>query len=151
MKRHESLLLIAREHHESLVLARRLVTGTGSAGSGWPAAAAAQAQALAAFHERHLRRHFLAEEQVVFPAAQDCGAEAVAMAERLAAEHRQMTSRIRELAADDAVDAAALAAFGELLNAHVRLEDRQFFPLLEAGLPPARLLRLQAGLEALYR
>lgn len=151
MKRHDSLLLVAREHHESLVIARRLVTGRASAGSDWPDSPAAQAQALAQFHERHLRRHFAAEEQAVFPAAREIGAEAMALAERLAAEHRQMSAWIGELAADAAVDAAALAAFGELLNAHVRLEDRQFFPMLETGLEPARLLRLQADLEALYR
>lgn len=151
MKRHDSLLLVAREHHESLVLARRLMTGGGSAGSGWPADPPAQARSLAAFFEQHLRRHFAVEDQVVFPAALECGDEAGALVQRLAQEHRQMTELIRELAAAAVVEAGALAAFGTLLNAHVRLEDRNLFPLMEAGLPAGRLMRLQADVESLYR
>lgn len=151
MKRHDSLLLVAREHHDSLVMARRLVTGKGSKGSGWPAEPAAQAQALLEFYRVNLERHFAAENKFVFQAALECdAAEVGAMIEKLMQEHEYMTRRIQEMAADPEVETADLVAFGQLLNDHVRMEDRQLFPAMEAELSVERLARMEAELEKHY-
>jgi iron-sulfur cluster repair protein YtfE (RIC family) len=37
-----------------------------------------------------------------------------------------------------------------LLNAHIRLEDRQLFPMMETGMPADALLDLQQLVEARY-
>jgi len=151
MKRHDSLLLVAREHHDSLVMARRLMTGKGSAGSGWPEDPVAQAQLMADFYKANLERHFAAENRIVFPAALECGSVEVAeMVEQLKREHEQMTATISRLAGAAVVEAAALEELGKLLNAHVRMEDRQLFPLIEAGLSAGRLARLEADIAAVY-
>jgi hypothetical protein len=56
--------------------------------------------------------------------------------------------RLRRAAADG--DASArLAAAGELLEAHIRLEERQLFPLIEELVPDDELARLAlAGRDA---
>lgn len=151
MKRHDSLLLVAREHHDSLVMARRLMTGKGSAGSGWPEDPVARARLMADFYADNLKRHFAAENRLVFPAALECGSvEAAGMVQQLMQEHEQMTTLIGQLASAAAVEPAALAELGTLLNTHVRMEDRQLFPMIEAGLSAERLARLEADIAAMY-
>ncbi len=62
-----------------------------------------------------------------------------------------MAELVHELTTNAEVTADSLAAFGALLNAHIRLEDRTLFPLMEARLPPDALSRLQDAVESLYR
>jgi iron-sulfur cluster repair protein YtfE (RIC family) len=114
----------------------------------WPANPAAQARALAEFLERHLRPHFAVEERIVFPAAREAGADVARLVSQLVVEHRSMIEAVQSLAADNVATAERLAAFGERLNAHIRLEDRTLFPLMETRLPAAALARLQAEVEA---
>jgi hemerythrin-like domain-containing protein len=45
-------------------------------------------------------------------------------------------------AAAGIADREALAAAGELLDAHIRLEERQLFPLIEELVPDDELARL---------
>ena len=44
-------------------------------------------------------------------------------------------------------DPAALHELGSLLADHVRLEERELFPLIEAALPAATLVALATALE----
>ncbi|MEZ5561986.1 MAG: hemerythrin domain-containing protein [Gammaproteobacteria bacterium] len=149
-KRHPALIPVAREHHECLILAQRLMGKTRVSDSDWPHDPVQQAATLAGFFERHLRQHFAIEEALVFPAACGAGSEAGALVLQLLDEHRDMAARIEQMAANPQVVATELAAFGELLNAHIRLEDRQLFPLMEAGMPADALLELQRCVESRY-
>jgi hypothetical protein len=57
----------------------------------------------------------------------------------------QLEGLARKLAiavAAGVVDREALAAAGELLDAHIRLEERQLFPLIEELVPDGELRRL---------
>ena len=121
MKRHPQLQPLSDDHHAALVLARDLRR----AGEGADAAALAAlwggAQARFA---RELEPHFRVEERVLFPALEAAGEPALAL--RAVREH----ARLRELIAG-AGGAAPAVAFGELLHAHVRFEERELFPLAE--------------------
>lgn len=150
-KRHPALVPVARDHHECLILARRLAQGTAASADSWPAEPASQARLVTDFFRHHLERHFVVEEQVIFPAARAMGPEAGALVSRLVNEHRHMAQRVHAMGPGATVTAADLVAFGTLLNAHIRLEDRTLFPLMEAGLAPESLLQLQAKVAALYR
>ncbi|MCL4791114.1 MAG: hemerythrin domain-containing protein [Gammaproteobacteria bacterium] len=149
-KRHPALIPVAREHHECLILAQRLMRGARVPDGDWPRDPVQQAAMLAEFFKRHLRQHFAIEEALVFPAACSAGSEAGALVLQLLDEHRDMESRVEQLAANPQVMATELAAFGELLNAHIRLEDRQLFPLMEAGMSADALLELQRRIESHY-
>ena len=149
-RRHPALIPVARDHHECLILAQRLMHGTTASERDWPREAAPQAALLARFFERHLRDHFAAEEDLVFPAARSAGGEAESLVVQLLAEHREMAGLVEQLAVNLQVTAAELAAFGQLLNDHIRLEDRQLFPLMEAQMQADALLDLQQRVEARY-
>lgn len=127
MQRDPALVPLARDHHAALVLARRASRATA-------AEAAALAAELAAWFAAELDAHFQLEEARLLPALAARGAaEAVARTE---AEHGTLRALAARLAAGDD---AALASFGTALNAHVRYEDRELFPLAEALIPSAEL------------
>lgn len=149
-RRHPALIPVARDHHECLILAQRLMRGATAADREWPREPVAQAALLAGFFRRHLQAHFAVEEALVFPAARAAGPAAEALVAQLLDEHRKMAGLVAQLAANLQVTAAELAAFGELLNAHIRLEDRQLFPMMETGMPADALLDLQQLVEARY-
>jgi len=149
-RRHPALIPVARDHHECLILAQRLMHGTTASERDWPREPVPQAALLARFFARHLRAHFAAEEDLVFPAARSAGSEAEILVVQLLAEHREMAVLVEQLAENPQVTAAELGAFGKLLNDHIRLEDRQLFPLLETELGPEALLELQRVVESRY-
>ena len=125
MKRSPELTPLSREHHTALARAlglRRAEPDT-------------VADAVAAFREFFAtkgERHFAKEEELLLPAL---GPGDEALADRLRAEHAE----VRRLAAELGDDVAAARELGELLNDHVRFEERELFPHLEATLDPARL------------
>ncbi len=124
--------------------------GTKASDKDWPREPVQQAATLAAFFERHLRQHFRIEEEIVFPPACSAGGEAEILVAQLLDEHRQMAGLVERLAVNPQVTAAELAAFGQLLNDHIRLEDRQLFPLMETQMSADALLDLQQRVESCY-
>lgn len=164
-KRHPSLVPVARDHLQSLVVAANLLRTSHGAADRWPADPAAQAERLRAFHDEHLRSHFAVEEALVFPFARAHVPDGATLVGRLVDEHRELERRIGALGGDGAgggrsgdgtgatgaaVDPADLVALGALLKAHVRAEDRTLFPLIESHAPEAALAELRREIEARY-
>jgi hemerythrin-like domain-containing protein len=134
MKRSRELIVLTREHHHALVLARRAIDGARDA-----AAVRELAAGLADIFARELEPHFQIEEQTLLPPMRDAGEHA--RVARTLDEHR----RLRALAqAVGQGDLDSLAPFGRLLEAHVRFEERELFPLAEAILPAAALAAVAA-------
>ncbi len=116
MRRDPRLVPLSREHHAALRLGRSLMSGGAS-------------DALRAMLPA-LRDHFAEEERSFLPLLD--GRQETALASRLRAEH----------AALDRLFAAALrgeqeAEAGKALIAHVRFEERELFPAIEAALEGA--------------
>lgn len=138
MKRNQALIPLSREHHAALVLARRAV-----AASRDESAARELSAALPDIFARELEPHFQIEEQLLLPPLRDAGEHA--RVARTLDEHRQL----RALAhATGRAGPAGLASFGLLLEAHVRFEERDLFPLAEAILPAATLAAVTAHVAA---
>lgn len=83
-----------------------------------------------------LAPHFAIEEAQLAPLVDNT------LAERLLSEHRALE---RAIAAIARREAGALAFFAGLLEAHVRFEERVFFPECERHLPPGFGLDASAG------
>lgn len=148
MKRDASLAELSREHLPALTLAYRLRHGRSSnPAEFWPTDPAARRQQVLAFVRSELRRHFAAEEQVLIPLAAEL-ADAAPSA-RVLAEHRQFWERLAaiEAAAPEALP-PLLIALGELLEAHIRFEERVWFEQLQRELAPERLAAIGQALEA---
>jgi len=129
MKRHPQLLLLSREHHGALKLARyaRLAAESGS-----NAEIARLAQRVIELFASELDPHFQVEERDLLPLLAAAGEQS--LVERTLAEHvvlRELAGQLR------APDAATLARFAELLLAHVRFEERELFESAQHYLPHA--------------
>lgn len=124
MKRSPALLKLSREHHTALSLALRIEKATDAAAQDILLAT------LPGLFRGELEPHFQEEEKALLPQLAQAGE--AALVARTLEEHRQ----IRELVARMADgDRASLPAFGALLRAHVRFEERELFVTAQRVLP----------------
>lgn len=137
MKRAEALQPLSRDHLKSLLAAKRLREATD---------VVAAAQDFLAFWESEGRHHFRVEEEVLLPGwALHCRVDRVAVA-RMLEEHLAIRrGALRAVAAEASIE--ELAELGQLLDDHVRFEERELFPMIEEALDPDDLNRLAAAIE----
>jgi hemerythrin-like domain-containing protein len=124
MIRHHSLVTLSHDHHHGLIAAVRLKRGN-------PAyhASASVAESVEELWKRELEEHFEREERWLFPLASS--ERAREMVVRALDEHARMRSLVEEARRDDDVEAAA-RSLGELLESHIRFEERELFEVLQA-------------------
>ncbi len=132
MKRHPALVPLSHDHHEALVVARKLIRAT--------ATDAAEAfTALNAYWSADGEAHFRAEEAILFPAyARHCDRPDPLVAEALR-DHDAIRERVEALHRAAVERPSDLSELGGLLERHVRLEERELFPRIEAAIPAAEL------------
>jgi len=155
MKRHEGLVPLSHDHHQALLVALRLKKGgPSSPRDSWPADPAGQRKALSEFAERELLPHFILEEELLFPPCLSSGGDLGKAATDLESDHRTMRSLLAKMATAASGDLPALLSdFGNLLEVHIRKEERSFFPLVEEAIEKRELsidLDLLATKYALY-
>jgi hemerythrin-like domain-containing protein len=147
-KRHESLILLARDHHEALILALRLQQGTRALLRLWSHDPRRQAEHITAFYDEHLKLHFEKEETVLFPVARASIPSTQSIIDDLIKEHRLMEHSISGFRSPVMGSLGSeLQSFGQLLEHHVRTEDRTLFPLIESQAPQMVLDDIQTQLE----
>ena len=132
MKRHPALGGLSHDHHHELVQARRLLAAAEAGPDERLAAAAAYVDVF--FTETVA--HFRAEEERLFPAYVRAAGESVLL-RRILEEHMKLHGLVRALRAHVAAGDVAgdeLRALGGLLHDHVRAEERELFPAIEATL-----------------
>jgi hemerythrin-like domain-containing protein len=149
MKRHPSLRPFSDDHHQGLVNARRL-RRTASGEGGNPASTARD---FLDFWQRDTSHHFRKEEEVLLPVLARYGGD---FSERPILQMLTQHARIRGLAMQlsdeleqDEVREDTLRRLGEQLEAHIRLEEREVFPLIEETLPERALQEIFLRLEVI--
>ena len=143
MKRHQSLIPISRQHHGGLLTARLLQHGAPPY-KGMPATAAAKRDYVLQFYEEHLQPHFKLEEATVFAFAGNVSDNLKQQAAHLQAEHQQLAELIQALPqATETALPDQLHEVGQLLEQHIRQEERVFFEQLQQELPEAGLQHLE--------
>jgi hemerythrin-like domain-containing protein len=141
VKRSESLASPSRDHHQALVIARRLRRAG-------PNTAEDARRAFLSYWASHGRRHFRLEEEVLFPAYAAYGDAHHPLLVRALGDHVAIRHAAAVTASEPPPALAALNELGGRLDAHVRLEERELFPLIEQALPEHEL---EALAEALAR
>ena len=136
MKRHSGLRQLSRDHHQALVLARRLR----GPGEGEPALAAARDACAAA-----VGPHFAVEERELLPLCHGAGESLAGHAETVRQDHAALRALFAGLSSGSWPHAAG--ALAERLESHVRFEERVWFPALEAVLDEATLASLEWRLD----
>ncbi|MEA3144174.1 MAG: hypothetical protein QOG31_1498 [Thermoplasmata archaeon] len=123
MKRHPALQDLSRDHHVALLHARRL-RGE-DARMGLPEAR----RRFFLYHAGILRHHFTEEELALLPVLRD-----TTLRERFLREHRELEDAAVRLPNESDTFQRNL---GERLRAHVRFEEDELFPALQASLAAA--------------
>lgn len=140
MKRSPELTPLSHDHHQALFVAIELKRGED------PAAAA---EAFLEFWRSHGREHFRIEEELLLPAwLEGDGTADRALASRVLDEHLRIRCLARRLERET-LSVAELRELGATLERHVRFEERELFPLIEAGLDAEAIARLGAEIARL--
>jgi hypothetical protein len=103
--------------------------------------------AFMAFWRSHGRRYFRCEEEVLLPAYAEHGDPRHPLVARVLTDQVDMRWRAAQIERGPQNALPALKELGAQLAHHVRLEERELFPLIEQALEPAELERLAAALE----
>ena len=134
-RRHDSLIPLSREHHYGLMVCLRIHKGIEQhkANVDWLSERARKARL---FFESDLKSHFKTEEEIVFPAMSKI-TEAKPTIEQLIGEHRDLERLVHELRqAQGSQLALLLREFADLLESHIRKEERVLFPCYEQNISP---------------
>lgn len=124
MKRHPALVHLSHDHQHALVQARRL---RGATDGPDPVSASA---AFATFFAEVTVPHFREEEEELFPLASS-SEEARPLIVQALLEHQQLHALARQLERSQEGLPATMVEMADVLEQHVRLEERELFPLLE--------------------
>jgi hemerythrin-like domain-containing protein len=138
MKRSEALRALSHEHHQGLFVALQLKRARQETAS-------EARRAFLDFFEREGARHFRAEEEWLLPAYARHSAVDRPEIARVLTEHVELRRRGQDLESNADPDPAALRELGELLENHIRFEERVLFPMIEEVLPVDELERLGAA------
>jgi hemerythrin-like domain-containing protein len=140
MKRHPALAFLSRDHHHTLVMARRLRRATGATG----ATATVLLRDFREFWVTDEQLHFRAEEELLLPAYAAYGDPRDPAIVRMLVDHVLIRRDAHRLGCAPELD--VLHELGARLKGHVALEEHAVFPLIEQALPEHEL---QALLERL--
>jgi len=140
MKRHKSLYQLSHDHHHALVQALNL----DKAGAGGDRVRLREAAArFVDFCRSDLQRHFAQEEQVVLPLLAKYKAADAAEIRDTLEQHSDIARLIGELneklGRSETIEASQLANLAESLRSHIRYEESELFPAVEASVPEEEL------------
>lgn len=137
MKRHVALRQLSSDHHSGLVLARRVSKLAADSDL------AAAAQNLLTAWRAEIGPHFIAEEEWLLPLfARHTAPDHPLIVETLR-QHVMMRALLDEIEEGRAAPSLpVLQALGDALREHIRFEENELFPAIEAALPEAQLQRL---------
>ncbi len=141
MKRDLRLESLSRDHHHALVIAQVLQRAL-------PETTGVARDAFLAFWEESGRAHFRLEEEVLLPAYAGHGDPHHPLIARALCDHVEIRGRAYDLARDPRTPVSGLHVLGARLADHVRMEERELFPLIEQAMPEDALAALA---EALLR
>jgi hemerythrin-like domain-containing protein len=146
--RHSSLIPLSHDHHHGLALALRCrkqalgqLKPTGASGL------RERSKEFLAFYRDHLVEHFRAEEEILFPLLRSSVPQSEVIIDELKVEHDEIRRAVPQL--ETGIGTAKLIFdLGDLLERHIRKEERELFPLFERHVEKTRAESIEAELKA---
>lgn len=136
--RHPSLVPLSHDHHHGLALALRCrKQALGQIQPMGVAGLRERADEVVNFYENHLMAHFQAEEEVLFPFLRSLAPRSEPIIDILTREHHEIRAAMAQLAAGAGL-AKRVFDLGDLLERHIRREERELFPLFEQHATPSQ-------------
>ncbi len=137
IKRSKQLAPLSREHHDGLLFAWKIRQGLNNGTS-----FSKLREYTVWFWKNHIKPHFFQEEKILLPYMPS----AHPLAEQLKNEHAQIRELILHL--DKEADKQSFTILCDLLDKHIRFEERQLFGYLESSLTAEQLDEIYPQLEA---
>lgn len=129
MKRHHALYLLSHDHRQGLILAQLLKKGAPHY-KGMPSTLNGKKAYAISFYNSELIKHFNDEEKSLFPFVEGKNQEIDKLISELIPEHRKIELCVKNL--EDSPDLEDLLdELGNLLEKHIRREERQLFVQIE--------------------
>lgn len=129
MRRHTSLTPLTHDHHHALAQARRLRSSSKLEQSEWPQVT----QEFLSFFDSDTLAHFKEEEDIIFPLVVGDPQAGPLVAQALE-EHvriKALVERLRDELHGGSPTLQTMVAVADLLQEHIRLEEKELFPLIE--------------------
>lgn len=140
MKRHPHLQPLSRQHHNGLLMALLLKKGIAK-----NASIEEMNHFISLNWEEDLKQHFESEENILLPALAGSSFD-LQLISRLKEEHATIRSMVAK-AASSLSSKVDIIAFYTLLDAHIRFEEKIFFPQAETVLSEEKLNKIGEALE----
>jgi iron-sulfur cluster repair protein YtfE (RIC family) len=129
--RHPGLIALSHDHHHALTLALRCrKQALGQIKPSGPDGLRQRATEMLRFYASNLVSHLQAEEEVLFPLLLSLVPESRPLIDELLRDHEQIRSAIDRLEGGSGLS-KLIFDLGDLLERHVRREERELFPLFE--------------------
>lgn len=138
MKRHIALITLSSDHQNGLAVANKLKYSYKPTSSEIPPPSPEQLkELLLKFFREHLGQHFKTEEKILAPNFPENE-----MMQRMLNEHVILNKMISEI---ESIPAGkdTLNDFGKMLEAHIRFEERELFPMIEKNLSEEQLSEIE--------
>lgn len=154
MKRSPDLVPLSEHHHHALVQALEIRRAAEAAAGERRARLRTAAESLVHFWDENGRIHFREEEEVLLPVyARHKRLDSDAAVMRMLADHAEIRAAMEELrqrlARGEGFEAQVVRA-GQMLHDHVRLEEDEIFPRIEAVLGESELHQVGPHLTRLH-
>ena len=130
-KRHPSLLPLSHDHHHGLACALRCRKQ--ALGQMKPMGAQGlrqRAQEFLSLYSRELDSHFRAEEEILFPQMRMRVPDSCQLIDQLVRDHETIRRAVPQLEGETGLG-RLIFDLGDLLERHIRREERELFPLFE--------------------
>ncbi|MDN3693761.1 hemerythrin domain-containing protein [Chryseobacterium tructae] len=137
MKRNENIVLLSRDHHSGLLCSWKIRQGIKK-----EIESNRIKKYILYFFEDHLEDHFREEEEILCPYFED------EYTERIRSEHQQIKVLVCQI--KDSEAAHLFSDFADLLEQHIRFEERNWFPHLEEKLDRSVLNTIGKKLDHIH-
>ncbi|SER62665.1 Hemerythrin HHE cation binding domain-containing protein [Gracilibacillus ureilyticus] len=129
MKRHEALHPLSHHHHHTLVLAQQMKNADDSS------SIQQMTRDVIKFWQEDGENHFRDEEEVLLPLYAQYGSVEKDEIREMLIQHVQIRSYVHQIRSMSRKDRKIFNELGDLLQKHVRLEERVIFPMIEEAVP----------------
>jgi hemerythrin-like domain-containing protein len=147
MPRHPSLMPLSHDHHHGLALALRCrKQALGQVKPMGVPGLRERAREIKEFFSTNLEKHFQAEEKALFPFMCLSIPQSRTLIDGLLEDHKKMREAARGLEVGTDV-AKLLFDFGDLLERHIRREERELFLLFEEHATQEEAERVKREIE----
>ena len=144
MRRHKALHSLSQEHHQGLMIAQLIKSGSPEY-KGLPKTITGKVRHTINFFEENLIPHFKKEEDILFPILKNKTPEIDNLISDLILQHKAIYSLVDKLRQSNEPE-INLNELGILLENHIRKEEREFFQIIQSVLTESEMKNLEKDL-----